>query len=99
MSKIMIFKESRYSVRQKIGDARSFSTQNMFPLSSVVPKLPESPYGAKYLFLAENPVFQFFRGVDCLEQDHDVPPLEALLLELWLQLQPQTRDGIFLHGD
>ena len=48
------------SVRQKIGDPGPISMQNMFPLISVVPKPPKSPYGAKYLFLAENPVFQFF---------------------------------------
>ena len=29
-------------------------------LHSVTPKRPELPYGAKYCFLAENPVFQFF---------------------------------------
>ena len=60
MSKIMNFKETHYSVRQKIGDAGSISTQNMNPLSYVTPKRLESPYGAKYSFLAENPVFQFF---------------------------------------
>ena len=60
MSKIMNFKETHYSVRQKIGDAGSISTQNMFPLSSVVPKPPGSPYGATYFCLAENQVFQFF---------------------------------------
>ena len=48
-----------YSVRQKIGDPGSISTQNMFPLSSVTPKRPELPYGAKYFFFAENPVFWF----------------------------------------
>ena len=49
-----------YSVRQKIGDPGPISMQNMFPLLPVTPKRPELPYGAKYLFLAENPVFQFF---------------------------------------
>ena len=45
------FERFHYSVRQKIGDARSISTQNMFPLHSVVSKRPESQYGAKYCFL------------------------------------------------
>ena len=38
------------SVRQKIGDAGSISTQNIFPLSSVVskpPQLPYAPWGPK----------------------------------------------------
>ena len=48
MSKIMNCKETHYSVRQKIGDAGSISTQNMFPVHCVTPKRPESPYyGAK----------------------------------------------------
>ena len=55
----MDFKETHYSVRQKIGDAGSIPTQNIFPLHSVTTKRPESQYGAKYYFLAENPVFQF----------------------------------------
>ena len=63
MSKIMNFKETHYSVRQKIGDAGSISTQNINPLHSVTPKPPESQYGATYLFLAENPVFQFFSPI------------------------------------
>ena len=46
-----------YSVRQKIGDPGPISMQNMFPLLSVTPKRPELPYGAKYYFFAENPVF------------------------------------------
>jgi len=46
MLKIMNFKETHYLARQKIGDAGSISTQNIFPLSSVVSKTPESPYGA-----------------------------------------------------
>ena len=49
-----------YSVRQKIEDPGSISTQNIFPLTPVVPKPPQLPYGAKYVCLAENPVFQFF---------------------------------------
>ena len=49
-----------YSVRQKVGDPGSISTQNMFPLISVVPKPPESPYGATYVCFAENLVFNFF---------------------------------------
>ncbi len=52
--------ETNYSVRQKIGDAGSISTQNMFPLHSVTPKRPESPYGANKMFLAENQNFKFF---------------------------------------
>ena len=36
------FQRFHYSVRQEIGHARSISTQNMFPLSSVTPKPPES---------------------------------------------------------
>ena len=51
MSKIMNFEETHYSVRQKIGDAGSISTQNIFPLHSVVLKRLESPYGAKYVFV------------------------------------------------
>ena len=34
-------------MRQKIGDLWSISTQNIFTLSSVTPKPPKSPYGAK----------------------------------------------------
>jgi hypothetical protein len=45
----MIFKETPYPVRQKIGDAGSISTQNIFPLHSATPKPPESPYGASIL--------------------------------------------------
>ena len=63
MSKIMNFKETHYSVRQKIGDAGSISTQNMFPLHSVVSKRPESPYDAKYFVLAEKQVFSVFQFV------------------------------------
>ena len=48
------------SVRQKIGDPGSISTQNMFPLIPVVPKPPQLPYGAKYYFVASFSVFQFF---------------------------------------
>ena len=62
MSKTMNFKEAHYSVRQKIGDAGFISTQNMFPLSSVTPKPPESQYGVKYLLLAENQVFPEMAG-------------------------------------
>ena len=40
------FYRFHYSVRQKIGDPGSISTQNMCPLISVVPKPPESAYGA-----------------------------------------------------
>ncbi len=54
------FKETHYSVRQNVGSTGSISIRNMFPLHPVTSKRPESPYGAKYLFLAENPVFQFF---------------------------------------
>ena len=53
------FKETHYSVRQKIGDPGSTSTQNMFPLHSVTPKRPESPYGAKYFVLQKNMFFVF----------------------------------------
>ena len=60
MSEIIDFNETHYSVRQKIGDAGSISTQNVNPLQSVTPKRPESPYGAKYALLAENQVFQFW---------------------------------------
>ena len=49
-----------YSVRQKIGDPGSISTQNMFPLLPVTPKRPELQYETKYFVFAENPVFQFF---------------------------------------
>ena len=60
MSEIMDFNENHYSVRQKIGVPGSKSIRNAFPLHPVTSKPPESPYGAKYFFLAENPVFQFF---------------------------------------
>ena len=60
LSKNVNTHEFHYSVRQEIEDPGSISTQNMFPLHPVTSKRPESPYGAKYLFLAENPVFQFF---------------------------------------
>ena len=56
--KIIDFNETHYSVRQKIGDAGSISTQNMFPLHSVVSKRPEPPYGTKYCFVL--PKSQFF---------------------------------------
>ena len=46
LSKNMDFDETHYSVRQKIGDPGSISTQNMFPFSSVVPKRLELSYGA-----------------------------------------------------
>ena len=52
MSKFMIFKETHYSVRQKIGDAGSISTQNINPLHSVTPKRPELPYEAPSLLLS-----------------------------------------------
>ena len=55
MSEIMDFNETHYSVRQNGGTIR-----NVFPLHPVTSKRPESPYGAKYFVLAENPVFQFF---------------------------------------
>ena len=54
MSNIMILKET-----QKIGDAVSISTQNIFPLHSVVPKRPESPYG-EALFFEEIQFFSFW---------------------------------------
>ena len=57
MSEIVDFNENHNSVRQKIGDAGSRSMRNIFPLHPVTSKPPESPYGAKYFFLAENPVF------------------------------------------
>ena len=60
MSEIIDFNENHYSVRQKIGVPGSKSMRNIFPLHPVTSKPPESPYGAKYLFLDENPVFQFF---------------------------------------
>ena len=53
-----------YSVRQKIGDPGSISTQNMFPLTPIVPKPPQLPYGAKYFVLASFSVFQFFPLLD-----------------------------------
>ena len=64
MSDIVDFNENHYSVRQKIGEPGSKSIRNIFPVHSVTSKRPESPYGAKYLFLAENPVFQFFGLLD-----------------------------------
>ena len=60
MSEIMDFDENHNSVRQKIGVPGSKSMRNIFPLHPVTSKRPESPYGAKYFFFAENPVFQFF---------------------------------------
>ena len=54
------FQRSHYSVGRNIADPVSISTHNMFSLISVTPKPPESPYGATYFCLAENPVFQFF---------------------------------------
>ena len=60
MSEIMNFNETHYSVRQNGGSTGSSSIRNMFPLHPVTLKRLESPYGAKYIFLAENPVFQFF---------------------------------------
>ena len=46
-------------MRQTIGDPGSISTQNMFPLISVVPKAPESPHGAKCSFLQNIRFFSF----------------------------------------
>ena len=46
-----------YSVRQKIGDPGSISTQNMFPLIPVVPKPSQLPYGAKYCSFISFSVF------------------------------------------
>ena len=60
ISKIMDFNETHYSVRQKIGDGKPISTQNINPLHSVVSKRPESPYGAKNKKNAENRVFSVF---------------------------------------
>ena len=60
MSEIVDFNENHNSVRQKIGVPGSKSMRNIFPLHPVTSKRPESPYGAKYFFLAENTVFQFF---------------------------------------
>ena len=60
MSKIMDFNETHNSVRQNGGSTGSSSIRNVFPLHPVTSKRPESPYGAKYFCLAENPVFQFF---------------------------------------
>jgi len=54
------------SVRQKIGDPGSISTQNMNPLHSVVSKLPESPYGAKYVFFCRKSSFSVFSPIDPL---------------------------------
>ena len=54
------FKRFHYSVRQKIGDAGSVSTQNMFPLRSVVSKPPESPYGANPIFVGQKSSFSAF---------------------------------------
>ena len=54
------FQRFHYSVRQKIGDPGSISTQNMFPLLPVTPKRPELPYGVKKKKFAENPFFWFF---------------------------------------
>ena len=51
-------------MRQKIGDPGSISTQNMFPLTPVVPKPPQLPYGANKLFLTDFSVFQFFALLD-----------------------------------
>ena len=43
-----------YSVRQKIGDPGSISTQNMFPLIPVVPKPPQLLHGAKiYIYVLQ----------------------------------------------
>ena len=64
MSEIMDFNENHYSVRQNGGSTGSSSICNVFPLHPVTSKRPESPYGAKYCFLAENPVFQFFGLLD-----------------------------------
>ena len=60
MSKILDLKETHYSVRQKIGDAESISTQDIFLLHSVTPKPPESPYEQNILVLAEILGLQFF---------------------------------------
>ena len=59
MSEIMDFNETHYSVRQNGGSTGSSSIRNVFPLHSVTPKRPESPYGATKNKIAENPVFQF----------------------------------------
>ena len=53
------FNETHYSVRQNVGSTGSSSIRNVFPRHPVTSKRPEWPYGAKYCFLAENPVFHF----------------------------------------
>ena len=63
MSKITDFNETHYSVRQKVGSTGSISMQNVFPLHPVTSKRPESPYPAKYLFLAEVFGFSVFRPI------------------------------------
>ena len=64
MLEIMDFNETHNSVRQNDGSTGASSMRNVFPLHPVTSKRSESPYGAKYLFLAENPVFQFFGLLD-----------------------------------
>ena len=77
MSEIMDCNETHYSVRQNGGSTGSSSMRNMFPLHPVTSKRPESPYGAKFVFLPENPVFLFF----CL-LDPYWTPLEPRLFRL-----------------
>jgi hypothetical protein len=60
ISEIIDFNETHHSVRQNVGSTGSISIRDVFPLHPVTSKRPESPYGAKQFFFAENQVFQFF---------------------------------------
>ena len=84
-------------MRQKIGDPLSISTQNMFPLLPATPKLPELPYGAKYFFVAENQVFQFFPLLIPKKGPLLVPYMPLLDFNHERKLCPELRIGAFLR--
>ena len=81
LSKIMDFNETHYSVRQNVGSTGSISIRNMFPLHPVTSKRPESPYGAKYLFLQKIQFFSFSAYRTPIG-----PPTPHPVLHLWLDL-------------
>ena len=49
-----------YLVRQNIGDPGSIKLRNVFPLISVLPKLPQLPYGVKQTTFSCPPSFSRF---------------------------------------
>ena len=55
-----------YSVRQNIADPGSIKLRKVFPLISVLPKLPQLPYGVKKKHFVMSPFFQVTKQIKCL---------------------------------